>query len=255
MNVAEPLLRKSSSNSWRLRLSVFTFLALISFLGVWVYRKRFLDGEQEVGIELPGTMLDGCKVITGVYIEHYKGFLSKEIHVAQKGCMGRDIEIGSKFIVYGDTVTMSDLKGEIKEDGSIHWVDGQVWTPLNLKTTTTLTPSLAPTSLNATASAPTPSCENISGAYEEIQEDGEVSGQHIQFLQTGCTGFDYNKIPFTVVGHTVSMNYQGTLTEGQIHEDGVIEWSNGFIHRPKLSIGALKKTASIVDTIKKSTKD
>jgi len=259
MHVAEPLLKNSSSNSasWQFKASFFTFFSFIFTLCGLRIHHHFHNLEKPIALELPGSVLAGCKVITGAYVEHFKGFLSKEVHLAQKGCMGRDIEIGSKFTVFGNVVTMEEKKGEIQPDGSIKWPDGQVWSPLGDVKTTSSTPAPAPTS-----STTPPPCDNISGYYLETLANGEQSDKDIFFTQTLCTGFDKNNIPFTVSAHTVNMNYQGVHTEGQIAPDGTITWSNGYIHTPKLAIGKLGKATSnsqniqnIVQTIKTSSKD
>lgn len=250
---AEPLLKKKASKEIRSQLYFFSVTILILFFGLWQYQKQeFSSEENPLAIELPGSTLAGCKVITGAYIEHYKGFLSKEVHLAQKGCMGRDIEIGSRFTVYGDTVTMSERKGEILKDGRIVWPDGQLWTPLTTSTSTTTTSGISTTTAS-TAAPNTLACDNVSGTYDEYQEaNGEVMEKDVMFTQTtGCSGFDYNKIPFTVAGHTITMNFKGVPTEGQIQADGSIHWSNGFIHKPKLTIGKMKSASDILDDINK----
>jgi len=245
---AEPLLKKKSSQEFRSQLYFFS-AAIFTFILFLFCKQDFSSEENPLAIELPGSTLAGCKVITGAYIEHYKGFLSKEVHLAQKGCMGRDIEIGSRFTVYGDTVTMSERKGEILADGSIVWPDGQLWTPLTIITTI---PKISSTTTSTIAPDAKP-CDNVSGTYDEYQEaNGEVMEKDVMFTQTGgCSGFDYNKIPFTVAGHTITMNFKGVPTEGQIEADGSIHWSNGFIHKPKLTIGKIKSASDIVGTINK----
>jgi len=127
MEVAEPLLKPQTSTLNHARPLTCVIFIFIFCLGIFGLTRKQI--EEKLGLEEPGSNLPGCKVVSGKYTGQDADGVAKEISLGQKACIGRNIESGEKFRVFGNVIILgTDEKfGEIETNGNIKWTSGEIW--------------------------------------------------------------------------------------------------------------------------------
>jgi len=243
MEVGEPLLKPQTSSLVHARLSTFVIFIFIFFLGVLTLTRQQV--EEKLGLEEPGSNLPGCKVVSGKYTTgNGVDGVAKEISLGQKACIGRNIESGEKFRVFGDVIILGpDEKfGEIETNGNIKWKSGELW--IFDQSSIKKCPTCGGVKAQKNIKAPDlpektgpEGCASVAGSYQELDENGNVVTEFVAYKQMGCIGNVFKSlnipIPFKIRGNVISMFYGGSKLKGKINPaDDVITWSNGYTHVP-----------------------
>jgi len=235
MEVAEPLLKPQTSTLNHARPLTCVIFIFIFCLGIFGLTRKQI--EEKLGLEEPGSNLPGCKVVSGKYTGQDADGVAKEISLGQKACIGRNIESGEKFRVFGNVIILgTDEKfGEIETNGNIKWTSGEIWVfdQSSIKKCATCGDAKA----KAPAKTGPEGCVSVAGSYKELDDNGNVETKVVAYKQTGCIGTVFKSlnapIPFKIKGNVINMLWGGSNLQGEINPvDQVITWNNGYTHIP-----------------------